>query len=519
MKCYRCNSRLAEDRNVCPKCGADVRLYRKIIHASNQYYNLGLARAKARDLTGAAECLRVSLQLYKKNINARNLLGLVYYEMGEAAQALKEWVISKNFRHRGNLADTYIQELRENRQALDSADHSIHKYNQALEYVRNGSRDLALIQLKKVVSVNPRMLKAYMLLALLYMQDERYEEAGEMVDRCLKIDRGNPQALSYKRELRRYGTHSKKENVGVAGELEREEIIIPVRMRDWGSYFANAMYILFGFLLALGVLYYIIIPGKEAKFEENNLARIQEYENRYTELNAQIADLGDQLESLQSEKDSVEENLRSSSEASGELKSAYEQLLAVSELYVRGDFAALSEEFPKLDRNLVQDEAYQGFYDLLKADYDINIAARIFQLAINAREQQQDREQAIQLCDRVLELNPEYDAALFYKGLCQQELGNTREAVGSYITYMTRFPQGQWMEEIRKNMQAIAPDILSRYDRGTLGNELQQLLDLNQAQQQTGVNPEEVQGQEEIQPEAAEPEALQPEPVVLPLTP
>ena len=118
MKCYRCNSRLADDRNVCPKCGADVRLYRKIIHASNQYYNLGLTRAKARDLTGAAECLRTSIQLYKKNVNARNLLGLVYYEMGEAAQALKEWVISKNFRHRGNIADTYIQELRENRQAL-----------------------------------------------------------------------------------------------------------------------------------------------------------------------------------------------------------------------------------------------------------------------------------------------------------------------------------------------------------------------------------------------------------------
>lgn len=83
MKCYACNCRLSPDRDTCPKCGADIRLYRKIIYASNQYYNLGLARAKARDLTGAAECLRTSLQLYKKNISARNLLGLVYYEMGE----------------------------------------------------------------------------------------------------------------------------------------------------------------------------------------------------------------------------------------------------------------------------------------------------------------------------------------------------------------------------------------------------------------------------------------------------
>ena len=51
MKCYACNCRLSPDRDTCPKCGADIRLYRKIIYASNQYYNLGLARAKARDLT------------------------------------------------------------------------------------------------------------------------------------------------------------------------------------------------------------------------------------------------------------------------------------------------------------------------------------------------------------------------------------------------------------------------------------------------------------------------------------
>ena len=49
MKCYACNCRLSPDRDTCPKCGADIRLYRKIIYASNQYYNLGLVRAKARD--------------------------------------------------------------------------------------------------------------------------------------------------------------------------------------------------------------------------------------------------------------------------------------------------------------------------------------------------------------------------------------------------------------------------------------------------------------------------------------
>ena len=57
---------------------------------SNMYYNEGLEKAGVRDLSGAVVSLRHSLQFNKNNIKARNLLGLVYFEMGEAAAALRE---------------------------------------------------------------------------------------------------------------------------------------------------------------------------------------------------------------------------------------------------------------------------------------------------------------------------------------------------------------------------------------------------------------------------------------------
>ena len=62
--------------------------YNKIISMSNALYNDGLEKAKVRDLSGAAQSLRKSLSYYKANIQARNLLGLVYFEMGEAVDAL-----------------------------------------------------------------------------------------------------------------------------------------------------------------------------------------------------------------------------------------------------------------------------------------------------------------------------------------------------------------------------------------------------------------------------------------------
>ena len=62
MRCYKCNSVLSET-NFCNSCGTDVTLYKKIVRLSNTYYNMGLAKARVRDLSGAADILRRSVPL------------------------------------------------------------------------------------------------------------------------------------------------------------------------------------------------------------------------------------------------------------------------------------------------------------------------------------------------------------------------------------------------------------------------------------------------------------------------
>ena len=129
--------------------------YNKIIRLSNTFYNDGLKKAKVRDLSGAAKSLRMSLQYYKANIEARNLLGLVYYEMGEVVDALSEWVISRSLKPEGNPAEQYLDAIQSNSSRLSSVNQTIKKYNQALLYCQQDSKDLAIIQLKKVLSMNP----------------------------------------------------------------------------------------------------------------------------------------------------------------------------------------------------------------------------------------------------------------------------------------------------------------------------------------------------------------------------
>ena len=107
MKCFVCGCRLSE-KNYCTSCGTDVTTYKKIIYASNRCYNDALEKASVRDLSGAVISLRKSLKFNKNNTAARNLLGLVYFEMGEAVAALSEWVISKNLQSKKNIADDYL---------------------------------------------------------------------------------------------------------------------------------------------------------------------------------------------------------------------------------------------------------------------------------------------------------------------------------------------------------------------------------------------------------------------------
>ena len=86
MICYNCGNILTNS-DYCSHCGMDVSVYKKIVKLSNTYYNAGITKAKNRDLAGAADMLRRSVKLNKRNVDARNLLGLVYFEMGETVQA------------------------------------------------------------------------------------------------------------------------------------------------------------------------------------------------------------------------------------------------------------------------------------------------------------------------------------------------------------------------------------------------------------------------------------------------
>lgn len=245
MKCFNCGAVL-KTTDYCSHCGADVKLYRRMLQLSNAYYNEGLAKAKVRDLTGAVMSLRQSLKFNKKNTDARNLLGLVYFEMGEVVDALSQWIISRSFQPEKNLADDYIESIQSNPAKLEMINTTIRKYNQSLVYCEQQSYDLAIIQLKKILSTNMNLLKGHLLLALLYMHADNYGRARNELRRVLAIDRTNTRALRYMKEVDAAGGKQAEKEAVIAHKKDsiaytsgNETIIQPVGLKDNSNFHAS----------------------------------------------------------------------------------------------------------------------------------------------------------------------------------------------------------------------------------------------------------------------------------------
>jgi len=127
MKCPNCGKELSFQDRKCDGCNANLAEYRRLVSISNHYYNDALQKARVRDLSGAIVSLKNSLQVNKKNTDARNLLGLVYYEMGETVRALGEWILSKNYQENDNIADHYMNLVQNNPSKLNSTNSIIKK--------------------------------------------------------------------------------------------------------------------------------------------------------------------------------------------------------------------------------------------------------------------------------------------------------------------------------------------------------------------------------------------------------
>ena len=314
MICYNCGCNLSE-HDFCTNCGVDVSVYKKVLKISNNFYNEGLEKAGVRDLSGAIQSLRQSLKFNKNNVEARNLLGLVYFETGEVVAALSEWVISKNLRPKKNIADDYINVVQSNPTRLDTINKTIKKYNQALLYCNQDSKDLAVIQLKKVLSLNSKYIRAHQLLALLYIDAEDWPRAERELLRCEQIDSGNTTTRRYLKEVNAM-LHPEENEESKAPKRKKKEaseevfryqsgnetIIQPLDVKEpKGVSFSAILYLLIGLGIGVAMTVFLILPARIQAVRDNVSRQLKVVSEQLAAESATTNDLQQKLDTMQRE--------------------------------------------------------------------------------------------------------------------------------------------------------------------------------------------------------------------------
>ncbi len=374
MRCYYCGASL-DYTDICPECDANVHIWKRVSRLSNFYYNEGLAKARVRDLSGAIESLQMSLHCNKYHLEARNLLGLVYYEMGETVNALSEWVISKSLTPEENPAATYISGVQKSKSELEKTNQTIKKFNQSLTYCRDGNYDLAVIQLKKVVDLNPRMVKGHQLLALLYMREERYDLAMRSLRHAEKIDAKNTSTMLYMQECKEHLKangklkHSKEEEETVTYQSGNDIIIRPAKFTDHSAV-RTVVSLLMGAAIGVAVVCFLIIPEVRQQANSDASAQVVEANQTISAKEQTISGLEDEIESLNEQLSSSE----SATATAEEQVANYTQLMSAYSSYVEEDYTTASEVLTDVNADLLDDNAKALYNTMLTAMEEVTKA-------------------------------------------------------------------------------------------------------------------------------------------------
>jgi tetratricopeptide (TPR) repeat protein len=434
--------------------------FERVRKASNMYYNTGLEKAKLRDLTGAIEALKKSLQLNKKNTQARNLLGLVYYEMGEVVYALREWVISKHLEAENEVADRYIAAVQSNPSRLETINQTIKKYNSALVYAKQGKGDLAIIQLEKVVSLNPRFVRSYQLLALLYMQQGDVKKAAKALSKAAKIDRNNTLTLKYQREL---GGDSEKRQEEPVKRLEKDRSILHETEHGGQAFIPSYKEERFNFWpfvnfflgAALGILlvYFLLVPTVRRQV-------VAEYEEKFKTYSDDMASQDITNSALEKEKEELNTQVETLTKEIEDLKNQgynenlYDNFYQAINYYLAGDLENAALQMVDVKETALENEKAKAIYNTIKEASFADAAEKLAEEG-RATYNKGKYDEALEILEKALTLDPDNVKAIYFTGRVYHRQGDKEKAAEYYNKVINDYPDSGRVSEAKRRLNEL----------------------------------------------------------------
>lgn len=186
----------------CKNCGTNLIPMAALVRKSAELYNEGLQYARENRLEHARCALKKAIRYNAENVEALNLLGVVYTRTGEIGEAIQLWEQSRKIdgNEFSNPAIEYLKKASRSASKASLMKEAIRLYNQALVSLEDGQMDSALMHLKKAVSISENFIKAREVLALCCLKNHQFSKAEDLIRSAIEIDAEDP-SLPHLRKL------------------------------------------------------------------------------------------------------------------------------------------------------------------------------------------------------------------------------------------------------------------------------------------------------------------------------
>lgn len=452
MNCPYCGEELKNEVK-CDACKKNISFYVKAVKASNLYYNSALNKAKVRDLSSAIQDLKKSIQLNKANYEARNLLGLIYYEIGEIVAALTQWVLSKHFNPDNEMAERYLNDIQSSPTKIDNYNQSFKKFNLALQAAKQGNDDLALIHLKKVVNLNLHFIKAMHLMALIYIKQEQYAKGNKILQRAKRIDVSNNTTLRYLEEVK----SNMEEEEEKSSRLKKENLYNTLAPVDIGieakSNWSAFIYLVVGIVIGIAVVATLIVPSISQKTQKAYNKKIIKDSDDQTSNKVQMTKLEDKIDELKKDVDKKQKEIDSYENKMDNLKD-YNNLLAASRLFINGDKEGAALKLAKVNNEDFDQEDASVLYEYIKDEVYDDV---IKDLAEEGRRKcnSGNLEEALVVLKQAYELTDDDETVLYFLGRTYQKMGEKDKAKEMFEKQIDKFPNTSRSSTAKKRLREM----------------------------------------------------------------
>jgi tetratricopeptide (TPR) repeat protein len=345
-------------------------------------------------------------------------------------------------------------------QVPDNIRNSVFLYNKAIESLKSGSEDIAVIELKKATSMNPRFYEAVNLLGICYSYLGDNDKAAEMFDRVMKAESNSILAVNF---IQRLGLSDSVQSQKVKpakkpaeqpGEpLKRirtaKEPAQPFRIKR--QTLANGVKIGAGLIagVLLATMIFISLPDKEPVDNEPVKVDASTSENNDKALyEARLAELQGKYDLLYKDKDDA---VRQADYYKAAIKLYDIDALAADRKYENAaDMLLLMKTIEFKDAEKVKfDSLYKKVMPLAaKASYDQG-----YKLYNNRKYQD-----SLKKLEKVQVYYPQFnrmDADLYYMGRCCQALQDSRSAVALFQKLVNEYPASTYAKSAKVRINEL----------------------------------------------------------------